>query len=115
MNSDPWTGVLEQFEPTYQNLKYKMERAPKIRVVLRKVNLAWRVRFEEDWDNTSSEDHYLYYTADYGNLDTRCNWSAEQLNKWIDVTRLSHQEWKFRSRNTAEKFLTIFNLKWACQ
>lgn len=115
MIGNPWTQVLEQFEPTYQDLKYQMEHAPNIRLVLRKVNLFWRVRIEEDWDSVSSQDQYQYYTANSGNLDTRCDWSAEQLRNWTGTTRLSYQEWKFCNRITAEKFLTIFNLKWACQ
>lgn len=115
MNSDPWIGVLKQLEPKYQDLKYMSEHAPKIRVVLRKVNLAWRIRIEEDWEHVSEDEQYLYYTADYGNLDSRCDWSAEQLKDWKMVNRLSYQEWKFWKRTDADKFLTIFNLKWSCQ
>lgn len=113
--TDPWAQVLESFEPEYKKLKEKMERTPKIRIALRKVNLAWRIRIEEDWDSTKPEDLYMYYTADYGNLDSRCDWSADQLNDWKLVNRLSYQEWKFWRLRDAEKFLTLFNLKWADQ
>jgi hypothetical protein len=112
---DPWVSAIAAFEPEYYKLKDAVEKAPKIRLVLRKVNLAWRIRIEEDWDHVDADEQYLYYTADYGNLDTRCEWAATQLKDWQLVNRLSHQEWKFWKRKDADKFLTIFNLKWACQ
>ena len=113
MNSDPWIRILEQLEPKYQDLKYMSEHAPKIRVVLRKVNMAWRIRIEEDWTHVDEAEQY--YTADHGNFDGRCEWATEQLKDWKFVNRLSYQEWKFERRADADKFLTIFNLKWSCQ
>ena len=50
--------------------------------------------------------------ADYKNLDERCEWAEQQLQNWKFVTRLSHQEWKFFNKRSAEKFITLFNLRW---
>jgi hypothetical protein len=111
--SDHWTQMLEQISPEYLTLKFIMEHGPKINANLRKVNLSWRVRLEEDWDDCDIGDQY--YDMDYSNLDKRCEWTDQQLQNWKFTTRLSHQEWKFLSKHQAEKFITLFNLKWACQ
>jgi hypothetical protein len=115
MIADPWIGFISQMVPEYEDLKYMAENGPKVKADLRKVNLSWRVRINEDWNNTPADQHDLYYTTDYGNLDRRCDWAAEQLSTWKYVTRLSHQEWKFKRSIDAEKFITLFNLKWASQ
>ena len=108
--SDPWTQMLEQIDPEYLTLKFMVENGPNVKANLRKVNLSWRVRLEEDWnDNNIGE---VYYTTDYKNLDERCEWAEQQLSTWKTATRLSHQEWKFSKRIDAEKFTTLFNLRW---
>jgi len=108
--SDPWTQMLEQIDPEYLTLKFMVENGPNVKANLRKVNLSWRVRLEEDWDN--EEIGEVYYTTDYKNLDERCEWAAQQLQNWKFTTRLSHQEWKFLTKRQAEKFITLFNLRW---
>jgi hypothetical protein len=108
--ADPWPLMLEQVNPEYRRLKFIVDFGPEVKAVLRKVNLSWRVRLEEDWDN--EEIGEVYYTADYKNLDERCEWADQQLKSWKFATRLSHQEWKFSNRKEAEKFIILFNLKW---
>jgi hypothetical protein len=110
--ADPWTQMLEQLEPEYLTLKFIVEVGPKVKAILRKINFSWRVRIEEDWDNTASEDQHLYYTLDYTNLDIRCDWADQQLATWKTATRFGHQEWKFSKQKDAEKFITLFNLRW---
>lgn len=112
ITADPWTGFIAQMVPEYEYLKDMLENGPKIVAKTRKINLLWRVRIEEDW---GISDGSTYYDFDYSNLDSRCEWAAEQLHSWKSVTRLSHQEWKFLRRRDAEKFITLFNLKWADQ
>ena len=111
MSDATWIEVLKQVAPDYDDLKQAMEDGPKIKAAMRKINLRWRVRIEEDWGNGEAGEYY--YTADYRNLDKRCEWAAEQLKNWKFVTRLSHQEWKFFNKVQAEKFVMMFNLKWA--
>jgi hypothetical protein len=107
---DPFLHTLEQIQPLYFELQTIMEIGVKVRARMHRVNLSWRVRIEEDWDSSPGE---LYYEATYLNLDTRCEWTAEQLKTWKSATRLSHQEWKFSKKKDAEKFITLFNLVWA--
>ena len=110
--ADPWTQILERFEPEYCTLKFIVENGPNVKAALRKLNLSWRVRIEEDWENTPGTEHEFYYTTDYNNLDIRCEWAEQQLSTWKSAKRLSHQEWKFSNRKEAEKFIILFNLKW---
>ena len=39
-------------------------------------------------------------------------WVENTLGNWKDVER-SHDFWLFEDRRSAEKFVTLFNLKWA--
>lgn len=112
MTADPWIGFITQMVPEYDNLKYMAERGLAVSAVLRTVNLRTRVRIDENWDIS---DGSSYYTSDCSNLNSRCEWAAEQLHNWKSVTRLSHQEWKFSRRRDAEKFITLYNLKWSCR
>ena len=112
---DPWVHTLQQLEPSYFKWKDILEIGPKVKAALRKVNLSWRVRIEEDWENTPDHEHNFYFITDYSNLDVRCEWADQQLTTWKTATRLSHQEWKFSKQKDAEKFITLFNLKWASQ
>ncbi len=107
--TNTWQSILRQLEPEYDKLAEMAKEGPKVKAFLRKINGRWRVRIEEDWVESNGEN---YYTADYSNLDSRCNWAEEQLKNWKDVTRLSHQEWKFFTRKQAEKFLVIYNIVW---
>ena len=112
MIADPWIGFISQMVPEYEDLNYMAENGPNVKATLRKLNLSWRMRIEEDWENTPGKEHEFYYTTDYNNLDTRCEWAEQQLVTWKSATRLSHQEWKFSNRKEAEKFIILFNLKW---
>jgi hypothetical protein len=103
--SDNWAEVLKQIEPDYDNLKEIMDNGPKVVARMRTFNNRWRVRIEEEWELDSNPG--------YGKLDKRCDWAAEQLANWKFVGRLSYQEWVFLNRAQAEKFLTLYNLKWA--
>lgn len=39
-------------------------------------------------------------------------WIEQTLENW-DCKKLDNEYWIFESRLTAEKFITLFNLKWA--
>ncbi len=98
---DTWTDVLRQLEPRYDTFKDMLERGPRLKAELRIFNNKWRVRIVEDslytWENL---------------LDERCEWAEKQLANWRFVYRISHQEWVFINQRQAEKFLTLYNLRW---
>lgn len=104
-----WEDMLREFEPDYDNLKDIMHNGPKIVARMRTFNGKCRVRIEEDWGIADQPDTNSSETK----LDKRCNWAAEQLINWRFVSRISYQEWIFFNRKQAEKFLTLYNLKWA--
>lgn len=104
-----WINILHQLEPDYSSYQKILDDGPKIIANISRVNLQWRVKIEEDWNNSNGE---FYYTADYTNLDQRCMWAEEQLKNWRFVIRSSPREWKFFNKRQAEKFITLFTLVW---
>lgn len=105
-----WLSVLEQIEPNYHHYAKMLDEGPKIKATLEHKNFKWRVKIEEDWGRS---DGSTYYSADYNNRDICVDWTAEQLSKQKFVTRLSFDQWVFFRKRDAEKFITLFNLKWA--
>ena len=106
---DPWVHILQQIEPKYLELADLMETGPKILATLTKRRLRWQVRIHEDWGSADQPDR----NPGYGKLDKRCDWATEQLVNWKFVKRISYQDWIFFNKTQAEKFLTLYNLKWA--
>lgn len=48
-----------------------------------------------------------------GLLDGRVHWSINALNNWTGVRRTAWNMWVFDSKKLAEKFIILYNLKWA--
>jgi len=110
--SDPWTSMLEALEPAYFDLKNVVINGPKISATLDKRRVRWWVDIHEDWSNTPAALQYQYYTASDSKLTERIDWAAEQLEEWKFVSRQSYRHWAFMRKSDAEKFITLFNLKW---
>lgn len=53
----------------------------------------------------TNQDSYL--------LNDIITWATEELDKWPRVRRTAYDMWKFPSKKQADKFITLFNLKWA--
>lgn len=105
ITTDPWLGVLQQLEPAYLKWKDILEGGPKINAILSRNGLKWRIRLEEanmHWTST-------------GALDERVEWTLNQLKNWPGVTRMSFDIWQFATRRDAEKFQTLYNLKWSAE
>jgi hypothetical protein len=41
------------------------------------------------------------------------NWTVTTLGTWPNCTRMSYDTWDFQHKRDAEKFTTLFQLKWA--
>lgn len=54
------------------------------------------------------EDHYN--STKWTNA---INWTVATLSTWPDCTRMSYDTWDFNHKRDAEKFTTLFQLKWA--
>lgn len=113
--ADPWISALEAFEPTYNDLRRLMEDGPNISCSITKKHFQHCVRIHEDWANTPSDQQYQYYTASDDKVGQRIEWASEQLSSWKFVRRTSYDQWMFLRKCDAEKFITLFTLKWACQ
>ena len=46
-----------------------------------------------------------------GNMRLRA--VQEELKNWTNVRRMAWDQWNFKYKKDAEKFVTLFNLKWA--
>jgi len=110
--NDPWTSLLEALEPSYFKWKDMLDNGPKISATLDKRRIRWWVNIYEDWENTPADLQYQYYTVSDSKLTERINWAEEQLKTWKLVSRQSYRHWAFMRRSDAEKFITLFNLRW---
>jgi len=48
----------------------------------------------------------------YLGADTQVIWATEELEKWEGVKRRSWNMWSFPTKHDAEKFQTLYCLKW---
>jgi len=104
MTVDPWQHMLYQIEPAYNNYKLIMEDGPRFKVELsRSSNNRYQILIREVHGNL----------IEFGNLDEKCEWAADQLKSWPDCRRVSWDRWQFNYRKDAAKFKTLFTLKWA--
>ena len=86
-----------------------MERGPNICIDIRgNVNQRSLMHIVERWPNDESVT-----TMSIGiKLDERVEWACEQLVSWPDCYQVAWDRWEFEHRRDAEKFKTLFMLKW---
>ena len=108
---DPYIHTLVQLCPTYFTLKDIMDKGPKIFADLSRRGKQWSITRQEE---VYSDDVTPIWTNP-GALDERVNWTMNQLENWPDVRRMSHDMWYFKRKRDAEKFQTLYNLKWAAE
>lgn len=107
---DTWTHALTAFMPDYDRLLQAMNDGPKVRCDLTYLDKLTMLQISEYWDDgietyDVSEDSIMY--------DDYIEWAEQQLSTWKNVKRMAWDQWYFTSRQDAEKFITLFNLKWA--
>ena len=112
MTTDPWLHILEQLEPNYYSYKDSLEQ---------------NSRFEIKLSDFESEHCYICIQQinDHNFGPVRCTnefkekymWTAKQLVSWPNCYQIcdinSKWQWHFKYRKDAEKFKTLFTLKWA--
>lgn len=105
--SDPWGSILTSLEPDYGRLKEMLEKGLPVSAKLSKKQNKWAVTIAE-------ETMFSYRVIEFvNNLDEKIQWAVTQLNEWPNVNRMSYDTWFFRYKRDAEKFQTLFALKWA--
>jgi hypothetical protein len=111
MVTDPWVHMLQQIQPAYIELKDILENGPKIFVDLSRRGKWWCIQLQEDLP----EPEWYPTVPNIGKLDERVNWVLGQLSTWADVKRMAHDMWYFKHKHDAEKFQTLYNLRWASE
>ena len=99
--ADPWIHVLQQLEPLYFKWKDILEQGSKVHANLIRKGRQWCIVLNEE------------PITNFGRLDERVEWTDNQLKDWSNVKRMSHDMWYFKHKHDAEKFQTLYNLKWA--
>jgi hypothetical protein len=110
--TDPWTHIIEQIEPLYFEWKHQLEQGPKIHAELSRRGRDWCITLKEPSEYPDI-DSLLWVNP--GRLDERVEWATEQLKSWPMVKRMAHDMWFFKRKVDAEKFQTLYNLKWASE
>ena len=103
MISDTWTHMLQQLEPEYAKYKDIAEYGqPKFMIdLIPDITGKFRILIYDDWNLDSKE------------FDASIFWATEQLSTWPNCRRIAYDRWQFKRRIDAEKFKTLFMLKWA--
>ena len=106
--NETWDHTIRMLEPNIDAVREFMDRGPQIKPMLALVKRTWVLQIKIDWGMFD----------DYGNpwgtpsLDERVIWAAAQLETWDNVSRQAWDMWHFKHRQDAEKFITLYNLKW---
>jgi hypothetical protein len=107
--NDTWGHTLRMLQPDIDVLKEFMDQGPRIKPMLKFVKRTWVLEINIDWG---------MFEIQYGNpwiaepLDTKVLWATQQLENWENVSRQAWNMWHFKHKRDAEKFITLYNLKW---
>jgi hypothetical protein len=83
----------------------RLEQA-KLSIDIARKNRKWALMVEEIHSDPGNYGSSTKFTE-------AINWSVTALNEWPNCVRMSYDTWYFKTRYEAEKFSTLFNLKWA--
>ena len=106
-----WTHVLAAWDSDYEKIKRIMEKGPQIKcsifpVSARKV----KIQLVEYWPWDENRMELVEFSE---RCDDYVYWCEEQLKNWKSVRRTAWDQWTFNNLKDAEKFQTLFNLRWA--
>lgn len=105
--TDPWIGILKALEPDYERLHNMSSKSPIINPeIWKNARNKWAITLQEHWDHVALSEGP--HTVDFHDI---VFWSDIELKKW-DCIRTSYDTWQFKSKRDAEKFKTLFLLKW---
>lgn len=99
--------MLRDIVPEYLDLADVMEDGPQYVPTLKATRGKWELKIHEQWP-----DGIDYKSLEAVELDKRCIWCNQQLSKWSGVERQSWAFWHFDNKHDAEKFITLYYLKW---
>ena len=106
---DPWTQILQTMHPSYSEWKEALEKGPSIKPSVSLRGRYWQLELEEVWP---SDQNYLSSIPDTDIFNTIIDWTTEELESWAGCRRTAWNIWEFKKQRDAEKFVTLFTLKW---
>jgi hypothetical protein len=105
---DPWPTIVQSLENSshyYKSFSKVLEKRLNVGIDIDELANAWRLSIVE-----KHEESPLW--NDYDKFYNAISWSTEQLITWPNVSKMSFKSWIFDSQKDAEKFKTLFVLKW---
>ena len=104
--SAAWMHMMYQVCPTYDDLKYIIEKDP---VILTKIFPS-----EKEYTLVIEEKSKVELTrfSDSCKLEKIISWADQILEKWEGCRKTSNNSWNFTTQTDAEKFRTLFYLSW---
>lgn len=106
MSLNCWSQILQQWEPKYEVLQKIGQGMVPIKIFKNyQHDYTLCIRYDLEEDFQANQNTYL--------LNDIINWATEELVKWPRVRRTAYDMWKFSNKKQADKFITLFNLRWA--
>jgi len=102
--------LFKTFIPEYDNMKSMIEVGEKVRAVVRQKNKRWTVQILSEYS------YGIYKHAANSHLIDEHEayvWAQKQLSTWPNCEQRHKDKWRFKNKIDAEKFMMLFNLKWA--
>lgn len=109
--TNTWTKILGAWDSDYEEIKKIMDNGPIVKCSIFPVS-ARKVKMQlvEQYPFDSNSLGFFNKTE---LCDDHIFWCQEQLKTWKSVKRTAWDQWTFNNLKDAEKFQTLFNLKWA--
>jgi len=105
--SNPWLHICRELEPQYDKIYHMIQHGFQIKPLLtRKGRTTVFSLIEYYLNDNISESVYIGQYYDY------IEWIDQQLSTWPNVRRMAWDQWYFDKKSDAEKFATLFLLKW---
>jgi len=107
MNADRWIKILKAIEPDIVKLTQTMNYDIQVNISpLEDEGVIYHIL-------CISESHDMRDWAwALPKLEESIEWAQEQLKTWKDCSQVEHNSWGFINKKDAEKFKTLFTLKW---
>jgi hypothetical protein len=106
--NDAWLHVCKVLEPQYDIINHMIQNGFQVKPLLTRKGRITVFSLREYYLNEDIREH-----IDIGQYDDYIEWIDQQLSTWKGVRRMAWDEWYFNKKSDAEKFATLFRLKWA--
>lgn len=102
--------IVKALSKDYDASKAMLEEGSRPRCIIGSKGKQTIVTVVEAWEEANIISN-LYPPSN--KLNQCIEWSTKQLETWRNVKRMSYDQWYFKNKDDAEKFITLFTVKWA--